>query len=346
MNEKQRRRSVEIDILRFLSACMVATYHWTLEMNSESAQQILDIPILGAVISQGGIGVDIFFIISGYVIFNTAQRNSGIDFLAARFIRLFPGLLISMIMVLFVGSRFIHVYDEPIHSLINSVFLTYTITGTEPLATQLWTLIVEVKFYFGVVFLLIIFRKIFMTKIGILAILAMWQISLSLLENFTSPFARKLLLNLSLNGYAELFSLGAVLYLFRIRTFRFDLPTLGASILFLNLGYQVVFDSSYSPGNILLLSISVLTIVLGSKLTRFNSKFIEILGFSSYIIYLIHLHIGGAIINITRESISNEVFVYFTITMVAVTTISVITSLYLEKPLQKFLITQYKHFSK
>jgi peptidoglycan/LPS O-acetylase OafA/YrhL len=60
VNEKQRRRSVEIDILRFFSACMVATYHWTLEMNSESAQQILDIPILGAVISQGGIGVEIF----------------------------------------------------------------------------------------------------------------------------------------------------------------------------------------------------------------------------------------------------------------------------------------------
>lgn len=66
------------------------------------------------------------------MIFSTAQRNSGIDFLAARCITLFSGLLISMIMVLFVGSRFIHVYDYPIHSLIKSVFLTWTINGTEP----------------------------------------------------------------------------------------------------------------------------------------------------------------------------------------------------------------------
>ena len=91
------KRIATIDLLRFLAALMVATYHWSLEIGIERAQQIYDIPIIGGLIQDGAFGVPIFFIISGFVIIGAAQRYNSVEFIFARFNRLFPGLLICML---------------------------------------------------------------------------------------------------------------------------------------------------------------------------------------------------------------------------------------------------------
>jgi peptidoglycan/LPS O-acetylase OafA/YrhL len=323
---------------------MVATYHWTLEISPEYSEKILGIPLIGSLIREGGLGVDIFFIISGFVIVGTAQRYRSRDFIVARFIRLFPGLLISMLIVLAVGSRFILAYQEPIPSLINSVFLTYTVTGVDPLATQLWSLLVEIKFYIGISLFLLFLPKLMVSKFGLLIILLLWQFSILLLESLNGPRAVDLLTHLNLGGYSKLFGLGAVMYVLRNSNLESKLLKLFAGILFVNYCYEIVFESSYSKLGIWVLLISSSIIALGGKLVRLNWKVFEILGLSSYIMYLIHLHVGGAVLNLVRERINDEIYIIFILTTLAVSLLSVVISLYLEKPLQNFLRRQYTRF--
>ena len=122
LGTKQTERQPFIDLLRFIAAMMVATMHWGLEIGSERYQRIYDVPIIGDLVKNGSFGVSIFFVISGFVIIGTAQKYNAIEFIFARFTRLFPGLLLSMLIVLIVGSYFIHSYEKPFSSFMDSYY--------------------------------------------------------------------------------------------------------------------------------------------------------------------------------------------------------------------------------
>lgn len=206
-----KSRYALLDILRFTAAMMVALMHWGLEEGPNKFHGVYTIPLLGFLIQNGSLGVDIFFLISGFVIIETAQRKDSLDFLIARFTRLFPGLLISMLIVLVVGSHFIKPYPTPLKSFVNSIFLSFSITHVQPLATQLWTLIYEIKFYGAIALLLLILPKAFKRSSGIIAILIFWQLTIAFLESFDFSFSSSPFKYLSLGHFGSLFALGICL---------------------------------------------------------------------------------------------------------------------------------------
>jgi len=155
-------------VLRYVAAVMVAVMHWGLELNGPY-QRLYSIPVVGSLIRRGGLGVPIFFVISGFVILESARRAPGWkSFAFARMTRLFPGLIACMVVVLAVGSHFINAYQTPISSFFNSVFLTFTITHVQPLATQLWTLVIELKFYAAMALLLWVVPMAFKSRAGLI----------------------------------------------------------------------------------------------------------------------------------------------------------------------------------
>ena len=208
LRTKKTERQPSIDLLRFIAAMMVATMHWGLEVGSERYQGIYDVPIFGDLVKNGGFGVSIFFVISGFVIIGTAQKYNAIEFIFARFTRLFPGLLISMLIVLIVGTHFIMPYEKPFTSLFHSIFLTYQVAGVQPLATPLWTLIIEIKFYIGVATTLFLLPRFFKSTRGIIILLTSWELIIILLRETASPVGTYLLPYLTLNGSNNLFALG------------------------------------------------------------------------------------------------------------------------------------------
>lgn len=98
MNPDKARRNNNFDFLRLIfSSLVICSHSYPLTGNPE---------ILGAATQQqtlGGIAIDSFFIMSGYLIFISLQNSkSGVNYLWKRFLRLFPGLFILLIITLLI----------------------------------------------------------------------------------------------------------------------------------------------------------------------------------------------------------------------------------------------------
>lgn len=94
-----------LDGLRGVAITAVMLWHFSGPTDAKLlpyGARYADIPIL----SSGWMGVELFFLISGFVIFMTLERCSGfLDFMLRRWLRLFPAMLIATI-VLFAIDRF------------------------------------------------------------------------------------------------------------------------------------------------------------------------------------------------------------------------------------------------
>ncbi len=92
-------RLVEVDALRGLAALAVVLFHHTTRFGE------LFQPVSPTSISfpDGHHGVNLFFIISGFVIFMTLEKTSRpMDFVVSRFSRLFPAYWAAIILTFFI----------------------------------------------------------------------------------------------------------------------------------------------------------------------------------------------------------------------------------------------------
>src|SRR3569833_4223108 len=100
----------ELDVLRFVAAAAVMLHHFTgvpaPEWPGGSARR--SFPELGPVTRYGFLGVELFFLISGFVILLSAWGRKPGDFVVSRIVRLFPaywvGVLLSLGAYLAFGS--------------------------------------------------------------------------------------------------------------------------------------------------------------------------------------------------------------------------------------------------
>lgn len=155
-----RHRSIlGLDLIRFLAALLVVIYHlaywdWAPPVDRASIRQLISdmpaFPELEHVAWMGWVGVEIFFVISGFVIANSANGRSPFKFAAGRIVRLTPAIWIcATITLLAVAS---------LKGVVPPVLIDYGRTLALPLFPSrpwidsvYWTLIVEFVFY-GVVF--------------------------------------------------------------------------------------------------------------------------------------------------------------------------------------------------
>ncbi len=343
VRDKKAKRIATIDLLRYIAALMVATYHWSLEIGRERAEQIYDVPLIGTLVANGAFGVPIFFIISGFVIIGAAQRYNSLEFAFARFNRLFPGLLICMLIILPVGDRFITSWQTPIPSFFNSIFLTWTLTGTSPLATQLWTLLVEVKFYALVALVLLLSTKILKNVRGIVLTLFLWEVVVIILQRTHTEFGTAILPYANLQGQRSLFTIGICLYLLTEAKLKFTGDYLLICLTTLYFLYQIfMVEFNTLIHHVFLLSVFLL--ILFSKYLNFGIQFQQIsywLGLSSYLIYLLHEHLGMAFIHQIQTRVSQNIYIVFVLGSIFITVFSVLLASFVEKPIQKYLTNQF-----
>jgi peptidoglycan/LPS O-acetylase OafA/YrhL len=93
MSRNDSRRVVELDVFRGVAALWVAMFHLTLRYDEAFLHQPAPLkPLL-----DGTYGVELFFMISGFVILMTLQRSrSWVDFAVHRFARLYPAYWLSV----------------------------------------------------------------------------------------------------------------------------------------------------------------------------------------------------------------------------------------------------------
>ena len=139
-----------IQALRFIAALLVVVTHATFYVHERLDK---DLPVW----SLGAIGVDIFFVISGFVMMVTAGSFIGEDgwkrFCARRVLRIVPlywiATSIKLVTLLTLPSVVLHAELNPLNVVLSYLFLPSTnVDGRfEPLLGVGWTLIFEMFFY-------------------------------------------------------------------------------------------------------------------------------------------------------------------------------------------------------
>jgi peptidoglycan/LPS O-acetylase OafA/YrhL len=133
------------------------------------------------VLDHGWAGVNLFFLILGYVILLTLERCSGFaEFMARRWLRLFPAMLIASFLVFgasqLIGSNMPHGRAEPVNLLPGLTFLSppfWEMLLRRPVGELdgvYWTLYVEMGFYviFGLLYFIVGWGR------GLIALASLW----------------------------------------------------------------------------------------------------------------------------------------------------------------------------
>ena len=139
-----------LDLIRFGSALMVVLFHfvafggdaplWPAEPG--------DAPFswLAPIAWMGWVGVQIFFVLSGFVIAASARGSNAGTFLRKRAIRLLPALRIAATIALI--ARLL--WGEPLQLLLPAFLKTLVLSPKGPyIDGVVWTLVVEAAFYLG-----------------------------------------------------------------------------------------------------------------------------------------------------------------------------------------------------
>lgn len=138
-----------IQALRAFAAINVVVFH-TIETSASYSQST---SILGHLKGWGANGVDIFFVISGFVMLHSQllRRRSPREFIKNRIIRIVPTywLITAFFLPLFIffPSIFREMVVTPIWVLSSLFFSSSIITGKQPIVHVGWTLEWEMLFY-------------------------------------------------------------------------------------------------------------------------------------------------------------------------------------------------------
>jgi peptidoglycan/LPS O-acetylase OafA/YrhL len=158
-----------LDPLRFGSALSVAFFHqmfWSWAQLALGATKGFEqfvatdvqFPSSAPFVWFGWVGVEVFFVISGFVIANSASKSSPVEFLISRALRLYPAVWVCATATFIVLLIFA---NEPSYELfipyVKSMLLT-PIWGTYWIDGVYWTLATEIVFY-AIVFCVLLTNK-------------------------------------------------------------------------------------------------------------------------------------------------------------------------------------------
>jgi len=136
-----------LDPLRLLAAFAVLLYHYSIYFEAS------DISLI-AISRYGYLGVDFFFLLSGFVIMASAQNRSAFEFAFARGLRIYPAFIICLLLTVFI-SYLISGTSIPLKNAIANATIFNDYLGIPNVDGVYWTLQAEIKFY-GCIFILLL----------------------------------------------------------------------------------------------------------------------------------------------------------------------------------------------
>ncbi|MFB4311713.1 acyltransferase family protein [Actinomadura sp. GTD37] len=169
-----RERLSELDLLRFAAALAVVLYHFTGFGGAgpwpEPARDVF--PGVAAVTRFGYLGVDLFFVISGFVILMSAWGRGPGEFGVSRLVRLMPAYWVSVLLGGVVYAVFRQGHGVPGLVLPNLTMLQGGL-GLKNVDAVYWTLWVELHFYV----LVAVLAGIGITYRSCLVFMAVWLLA-------------------------------------------------------------------------------------------------------------------------------------------------------------------------
>ena len=135
-----------LDGMRFVAASAVLLYHFAFRTWTDAAKPtIVSYGLLGDASKYGYLGVDLFFMISGFVILMSAEGRSASAFVRSRAIRLYPAYWFSVLCTALILFAMAEPPTAPTVAANLSMFQSFL--GVPDLEGVYWTLGFELRFY-------------------------------------------------------------------------------------------------------------------------------------------------------------------------------------------------------
>lgn len=270
-----------LDCLRGIAALLVVLFHYTV-MFGDFYPNALPSPVK---ITFGSYGVHLFFMISGFVILMSLNRNKGDGFIRGRFIRLFPIFWASVLLTALIGSASPLVENDfSIIEIAVNLTMLHDYFRVPAVDGVYWSLSYELGFYFA---LYAIFKLGVTSRID--ALPAFFSCLALVFVFVTSLVPHPLHYLLVFNAYGHLFACGMAFFFIRNNglKIRWGIVVLAAPII------QFLHDGTAGA---IAVAISSATMAAATTMPiKWDSKYLRPLtyfGAISYALYLTHQMIG------------------------------------------------------
>ena len=325
----KNQRLLELDALRGIAALAVVLFHYFYHYNNIYGHE--NIPVNWARI--GGLGVQLFFMVSGFVIFWTLNRvDRPLDFVVSRFSRLYPAywcaILITFTTVLCFGlpGREVSFVDA-----VANILMFHEYLGIPHVDGVYWTLTVELTFYFWM-FVLYVSGNLNKVEYFFIPLIVV-SIAHSL-GVFELPNAIGKIFFLK---YISFFMAGICFY----KITHDDKTKLTLGVLFLSLISTIAI---YSVKHFIVFSLFyvIFFLAVSGRMKALSIRPFVFLGSISYSLYLLHQNIGYVIINeFYKHQWSPLAGIFFSILLSVL--LANFLSQHIEIPLLLYIRQTYKH---
>ncbi len=281
----------------------------------------LPYPLLAPVAKYGFLGVELFFIISGFVILMTASKGNLKHFTVSRITRLYPTFWVcctlTFVAILLIGGER---FSASLGQFLVNLTMLGGFTDVAPIDGVYWSLFVELKFY-ALIALVLLFGQLRRAQL----LLTLWLGAVILLNIFPVRVLNLMLIR----DYAPLFVGGAICYLIYAKGV--SLPRLSilgvacAAAVHHALGAVPAFEqksqtdlNEYVIADTVVGMFAIFLLIALNKTGGLGKMRWVTLGALTYPLYLIHQNIGYMVFNLGYSAINPHVLVWGTIALLLV----------------------------
>ncbi|GGV70410.1 acyltransferase [Streptomyces longisporoflavus] len=341
--KRARPRLRALDGLRLVAALMVAAYHYggrdgeISEAWGSSPQ--LQFPTAHNWFAYGCLGVQIFFVISGFVICMSGWGRPLRAFFASRVSRLFPSYWAAIVLVTAVFALPVVAYDavSPSDALVNLTMLQQPL-GADRVLGVCWTLWAELRFY-ALFALFVVLPGA--NRSRVILFCAVWTLAAVIAEGANQPLLDLILMP----EYAPFFIGGIGIYL--VHRDRKDLTAWGIVGVSWLIGQHYAVDRLWHAPNPDFFSYrtsfgiiavvtagfaAVLLIALGA-LHRVDWKWLTVAGALTYPFYLVHEHLGWVTVAALHRGLGLSSYATFGLTIAAMLLLAWLLNRFVEERL-------------
>jgi peptidoglycan/LPS O-acetylase OafA/YrhL len=283
-------RYPELDVLRGIACLAVVFFHYLSRGPEAGWTGNAVYPSIAHIAAYWHFGVQLFFMISGFVIYKSARGRTVKDFAIARFWRLFPAYWVAIL----VTTYFMWLFGAELFIVsVRDFFWNFTMfqqfADAASVDGSYWSLMVEMIFY---CYIALAIQLRIIERTYLLITVALGICALNLVIN---SFKIDLFL---LAQWSPYFVIGIVGSLIRDRgctakDVGFFVLALGLAILRLYLDAIRLPKHSFTPDAFVVAAIALIFIVVVSRKWGFKpNRLSNTLGAMTYPVYLLHQNIG------------------------------------------------------
>lgn len=336
MSSVNSKRLIQVDALRGLAALAVVLFHYTRRFAEVFGSESL--PSLS--FPDGYYGVNLFFIISGFVIFMTLEKTAKpMDFVVSRLSRLFPAYWVAV----FLTFSICHLLGLPgklvgIWPALANLVMVHGFFGVPHVDGVYWTLEVELLFYCGMFALYLMkgLRRLTYVLSGLLFLRVIYFV----FEHYFAINLPWIVYRFLILEFIPWFSLGISIYIavHRVEPGAWRKPVLTSILAVATLW---VCESAFVAGLAVVLSFLVY-LAAQNRFTLLQLKPIVWLGTVSYPLYLLHENIGWAVmLQLQKLGLSMDLTII--ITLCVSLALAGAVAFWVEQPAMRWIRLRYKN---